>query len=116
MSMHLFEFLLFLIVSHFGLMSSNVTLLESPCVLAVTQFESLLVSHFASQTETETTYPGRAGTLTGLHPMQVCRCRRPPHPVTFRRSSSTRCGFGAAPAFVCGRPVTGAARPDGGRM
>ncbi|PIN64151.1 hypothetical protein CKQ90_24105, partial [Klebsiella pneumoniae] len=31
-------------------------------------------------------------------------------------SSSTRCGFGAAPAFVCGRPVTGAARPDGGRM
>ncbi|EKH84185.1 tyrosine phosphatase domain protein, partial [Escherichia coli PA49] len=24
-------------------------------------------------------YPGRAGTLTGLHPMQVCRCRRPPH-------------------------------------
>ncbi|PCO95761.1 hypothetical protein CP996_25590, partial [Escherichia coli] len=23
---------------------------------------------------------------------------------------------GAAPAFVCGRPVTGAARPDGGRM
>lgn len=50
-------------------------------------------------------YPGRAGTLTGLHPMQVCRCRRPPHPVTFRRSSSTRCGFGAAPAFVCGRPV-----------
>ncbi|RJX84563.1 hypothetical protein D3Y67_32040, partial [Escherichia coli] len=59
---------------------------------------------------------GRAGTLTGLHPMQVCRCRRPPHPVTFRRSSSTRCGFGAAPAFVCGRPVTGAARPDGGRM
>ncbi|WP_422630743.1 hypothetical protein [Shigella sonnei] len=61
-------------------------------------------------------YPGRAGTLTGLHPMQVCRCRRPPHPVTFRRSSSTRCGFGAAPAFVCGRPVTGAARPDGGRM
>ncbi|KDT20702.1 tyrosine phosphatase domain protein, partial [Escherichia coli 2-052-05_S1_C3] len=19
-------------------------------------------------------YPGRAGTLTGLHPMQVCRC------------------------------------------
>ncbi|EON88727.1 hypothetical protein PLESHI_09089, partial [Plesiomonas shigelloides 302-73] len=21
-------------------------------------------------------YPGRAGTLTGLHPMQVCRCRR----------------------------------------
>lgn len=39
-------------------------------------------------------YPGRAGTLTGLHPMQVCRCRRPPHPVTFRRSSSTRCGFG----------------------
>ena len=26
------------------------------------------------------------------------------------------CGFGAAPAFVCGRPVTGAARPDGGRM
>lgn len=61
-------------------------------------------------------YPGRAGTLTGLHPMQVCRCRRPSHPVTFRRSSSTRCGFGAAPAFVCGRPVTGAARPDGGRM
>lgn len=55
MSMHLFEFLLFLIVSHFGLMSSNVTLLESPCVLAVTQFELLLVSHFASQTETETT-------------------------------------------------------------
>lgn len=55
-------------------------------------------------------YPGRAGTLTGLHPMQVCRCRRPPHPVTFRRSSSTRCGFGAAPAFVCGRPVTGAAQ------
>lgn len=47
-------------------------------------------------------YPGRAGTLTGLHPMQVCR--------------STRCGFEAAPAFVCGRPVTGAARPDGGRM
>ncbi|HAG8971923.1 hypothetical protein APT12_25045 [Escherichia coli] len=33
-------------------------------------------------------YPGRAGTLIGLHPMQVCRCR----------------------------PVTGAARPDGGRM
>ncbi len=29
---------------------------------------------------------------------------------------TTRCGFGAAPAFVCGRPVTGAARPDGGRM
>lgn len=56
------------------------------------------------------------GTLIGWHPMQVCRCRRPPHPVTFRRSSSTRCGFGAAPAFVCGRPVTGAARPDGGRM
>ncbi|GIP83626.1 Uncharacterised protein [Escherichia coli] len=55
MLMHLFEFLLFLIVSHFGLMSSNVALLESLCVLAVTQFESLLVSHFASQTETETT-------------------------------------------------------------
>ncbi|ESU76798.1 hypothetical protein WRSd5_p00245 (plasmid) [Shigella dysenteriae WRSd5] len=36
--------------------------------------------------------------------MQVCLCRRPPHPVTFRRSSSTRCGFGAAPAFVCGSP------------
>ena len=55
MSMHLFEFLLFLIVSHFGLMSSNVALLESHCVLAVTQFELLLVSHFASQTETKTT-------------------------------------------------------------
>lgn len=55
MSMHLFEFLLFLIVSHFGLMSSNVTLLEPLCVLIVTQFEWLLVSHFASQTETETT-------------------------------------------------------------
>ncbi len=55
MSMHLFEFLLFLIVSRFGLMSSNVALLESPCVLAVTQFELLLVSHFASQTETKTT-------------------------------------------------------------
>jgi hypothetical protein len=55
MSMHLFEFLLFLIVSHFGLMSSIVALLESPCVLAVTQFELLLVSHFASQTETKTT-------------------------------------------------------------
>lgn len=55
MSMHLFEFLLFLIVSHFGLMSSNVTLLESPCVLAATQFGLLLVSHFASQTETKTT-------------------------------------------------------------
>ncbi len=54
MSMHRFEFLLFLIVSHFGLMSSNVALLESLCVLVVTQFE-LLVSHFASQTETETT-------------------------------------------------------------
>ncbi|HFT5889363.1 TPA: conjugation system SOS inhibitor PsiB [Escherichia coli] len=44
--------------------------------------------------------------------MQVCRCRRPPHPVTFRRSSSTRCGFGAAPAFVCGRPVIRAAGSD----
>ena len=56
MSMHLFEFLLFLIVSHFGLMSSNVALLESLCVLVVAQFELLLlVSHFASQTETETT-------------------------------------------------------------
>ncbi len=55
MSMHLFEFLLFLIVSHFGLMSSNATLLGSLRVLAVTQFESLLISHFASQTETETT-------------------------------------------------------------
>ncbi|GEE73822.1 hypothetical protein EC07E033_47700 [Escherichia coli] len=55
MSMHRFEFLLFLIVFHFGLMSSNVALLESPCVLIVTQFELLLVSHFASQTETETT-------------------------------------------------------------
>ncbi|ESP26138.1 hypothetical protein G806_04821 [Escherichia coli HVH 148 (4-3192490)] len=55
MSMHLFEFLLFLIVSHFGLMSSNVALLESTCVLAVTQFGLLLVSHFASQTETKTT-------------------------------------------------------------
>lgn len=39
MSMHLFEFLLFLIVSHFGLMSSDVALLESPCALVVTQFE-----------------------------------------------------------------------------
>lgn len=55
MSMHRFEFLLFLIVSHFGLTSSNVALLESLCVLIVTQFELLLVSHFASQTETETT-------------------------------------------------------------
>ncbi len=26
--------------------------------------------------------PSRAGTLTGLHPMQVCRCRRHPHQVT----------------------------------
>lgn len=55
MLMHLFEFLLFLIVSRFGLMSSNVVLLESLCVLIITQFELLLVSHFASQTETETT-------------------------------------------------------------
>ena len=37
--MHLFEFLLFLIVSHFGLMSSDVALLESLRVLVVTQFE-----------------------------------------------------------------------------
>lgn len=55
MSMHLFEFLLFLIMSHFGLMSSDVALLESLCVLISAQFELLLVSHFASQTETETT-------------------------------------------------------------
>lgn len=55
MLMHLFEFLLFLIVSHFELMSSDMALLESLCVLIVTQFEFLLVSHFASQTETETT-------------------------------------------------------------
>ena len=39
MSMHLFEFLLFLIVSHFGFMSSDVALLESPRALVVTQFE-----------------------------------------------------------------------------
>lgn len=39
MSMHLFEFLLFLIVSHFGFMSSDVALLEFSCALAVTQFE-----------------------------------------------------------------------------
>ena len=55
MSVHLFEFLLFLIVSHFESMSSNVTLLESLYVLVATQFELLLVSHFASRTETETT-------------------------------------------------------------
>lgn len=36
--MHLFEFLLFLIVSHFESMSSDVTLSESLYVLVVTQF------------------------------------------------------------------------------
>ncbi|STJ68249.1 Uncharacterised protein [Escherichia coli] len=55
MSVHLFEFLLFLIVFHFESMSSSVALLESLYALVVTRFEFLLVSHFASRTETETT-------------------------------------------------------------
>lgn len=55
MSVHLFEFLLLLIVFHFESMSSSVALLESLYVLVVTRFEFLLVSHFASRTETETT-------------------------------------------------------------
>ena len=66
MSTHLFEFLLFLIVTHFESMSSGVALLgslyallvallESLYVLLVAHFEFLLVSHFASRTETETT-------------------------------------------------------------
>lgn len=55
MSVHLFEFLLFLIVSHFEFVSSSVALLESLYALVVTRFEFLLVSHFASRTETETT-------------------------------------------------------------
>ena len=38
MLMHLFEFLLFLIVSHFESMLSDVTLSESLYVLIVTQF------------------------------------------------------------------------------
>ena len=38
MLMHLFEFLLFLIVSHFESMSSDVTLSESLYVLVVAQF------------------------------------------------------------------------------
>lgn len=41
--MHLFEFLLFLIVSHFESMSSDVTLSESLYVLVVTLLESLYV-------------------------------------------------------------------------
>lgn len=49
------SFLLFLIVSHFGCVSSGVALLEYLCVLIVAQFESLSVSHFALRTETETT-------------------------------------------------------------
>lgn len=55
MLVHLFEFLLFLIVSHFESVSSSVALLESLYALIVTRFEFLLVSHFASRTETETT-------------------------------------------------------------
>ncbi len=55
MLVHLFEFLLFLIVPHFESMSSGVALLESVYALIVTHFELLLVSHFASRTETETT-------------------------------------------------------------
>lgn len=55
MSVRLFEFLLFLIVSHFESVSSSVALLESLYALVVTRFELLLVSHFASRTETETT-------------------------------------------------------------
>lgn len=55
MSVHLYEFLLFLIVSHFESMSSSVALLESLYTLVVTRFEFLLVSHFESRTETETT-------------------------------------------------------------
>ncbi len=53
--MHLFEFLLFLIVTHFESVSIDVALLESLYALVVTRFEFLLVSHFASRTETETT-------------------------------------------------------------
>ena len=53
--MHLFEFLLFLIVTRFESASSDVALLESLYALVVTRFEFLLVSHFASRTETETT-------------------------------------------------------------
>ncbi len=55
MSVHLFELLLFLIVSHFESESSGIALLESFYTLVVTRFEFLLVSHFASRTETETT-------------------------------------------------------------
>lgn len=55
MSVHLFEFLLFLIVTHFEYMSSDVALLESLYVLVVVHFEFLLVSHFAPRTETDTT-------------------------------------------------------------
>ncbi|SPZ79990.1 Uncharacterised protein [Shigella dysenteriae] len=55
MSVHLFEFLLFLIVTHFEYMSSGVALLESLYVLVVVHFEFLLVSHFAPRTETDTT-------------------------------------------------------------
>lgn len=55
MSVHLFEFLLFLIVIHFESMSSGVALLESLYVLVVVHFEFLLVSHFAPRTETDTT-------------------------------------------------------------
>ena len=55
MFMHLFEFLFPLIVSHFEFMSSGVTLLESLYVLIMPQFEFLLISHFVSRTETETT-------------------------------------------------------------
>ena len=40
--MHLFEFLLFLIVSRFGFVSSGVALLESSRALVVTQFEFCL--------------------------------------------------------------------------
>ncbi len=55
MSVHLFEFLLFLIVTHFESMSSGIALLESLYVLVVVHFEFLLVSHFAPRTETDTT-------------------------------------------------------------
>ncbi|TXP04635.1 hypothetical protein FV256_26265, partial [Escherichia coli] len=50
--------------------------------------------HFALGSVNKITgYPGHAGTLTGMLPMEEICCRRPTHPVTFRRSSSTRCGF-----------------------
>lgn len=53
--MRLFEFLLFLIMSHFEFASSDVALLESLYDLIVAQFELSGVSHFAPRTETETT-------------------------------------------------------------